>query len=538
MNALLIYPQLPLSFFSFEKISGEKATQPPLSLLTVAALLPVHWNLRLLDMNTRQVKESDWLWADIVMSSAMLVQKRGLLEIVSEANRRGKTIVAGGSYPTLLPQEVLDAGCDHVVRGEAENTIQILLNALTRGEGPRIIESTDKPDLSTSPIPRFDLVSLSDYSTMGIQASRGCPYNCEFCDIVEMFGRVPRYKTGEQVVSELSALYKTGYTGTVFVADDNFIGDRRRAKNILEHMTLWNKRVGEPFGYITQASVNLGMDLELIDLMTAANFGEIFIGLETPDVHSLEGIGKTQNLKNSMVESVNNIKKNGLMVLASFIIGFDRENHRVAQQICNLVEQTDVPIAVINHLMAVPHTRLWRRLEKEGRLVDIQTMPDIIFSEFNFTTQRPEAEILEDFSEIWRYLYEPSRLLARTYRYYTAMRPTRRAMAISNGVTPPIENGPHRFYLRNLLKDIKCLLYILWKQGVVRACRKQFWDQLFLVIRKNPSRLKPYLRTCGRSEWMFKLVEMVTINSDAMAAKYRMNSLGASASVMPPQTKG
>jgi len=174
MNALLIYPQLPLSFWSCEisrRIRGDKAIQPPLSLLTVAALLPPQWNLRLVDMNTRPVKESEWLWADIVMSSAMLVQKRGLLDIVSEAKRRGKTIVAGGSYPTLPPQEVLDAGCDYVVKREAENTIQILLNSLTRGERHMIIASTDKPDLSTSPIPRFDLVSASDYSIMGIQAS-------------------------------------------------------------------------------------------------------------------------------------------------------------------------------------------------------------------------------------------------------------------------------------------------------------------------------------------------------------------------------
>jgi len=323
----------------------------------------------------------------------------------------------------------------------------------------------------------------------------------------------------------------------VFVADDNFIGDRRRAKNILEHMILWNKRVGEPFGYATQASVNLGMDLELIDLMTAANFGEIFIGLETPDVHALDGIGKTQNLNNPMVESVNNIKKNGLMVLASFIIGFDRENRHVARQICDLVEQTDVPIVMINHLMAVPHTRLWRRLKEEGRLVDVQTMPDTMFSEFNFTTQRPEAEILEDFSEIWRYLYEPSRLLARAYRYYTAMRPTRRAMAISSGQMPPLENGPHRFYLRNSLKDFKSLLHVLWMQGVVRACRKQFWNQLYLMIRKNPSRLILCLITCVKSEWMLELLDMVTKDVYTMAAKYRTNSLGSSASVIPPQTK-
>ncbi|MDD5521694.1 MAG: radical SAM protein [Kiritimatiellae bacterium] len=527
MNVLMVYPKLPVSFWSVEKlcrIRGEKAVQPPLSLLTVAALLPREWSIRLVDMNIRPVSESDWEWADLVMISAMFSQRSGVREVVSEARRRSKKTIAGGAYPTLLPEELLDAGCNYVVRGEAENTISLLLKAIAGENSPKIIESAAKPNLADSPVPRYDLVKPGDYAIMSIQTSRGCPHNCEFCDIVEMFGRSPRYKEPGQIAVELDTLRETGFAGSVFVCDDNFIGNRDRAKNILERMIAWNNAHGNPFSYLTQVSMNLGHDIELIDMMTAANFGDLLIGLETPDLRVLKGIGKTQNARESMVDAVNNIKKNGLTVMASFIVGFDHEDEHVAEQICSLVEQTDIPIVVPNMLLAIPKTQLWKRLEREGRLINVRDLPELTFTEINFKTMRPHAKIIKDYRDIWTRLYEPSRYLARTYGYYTAMRPTRRALAIAKGERPPPERNVARKLSMNTFRDIKSLLFILWELGIVSACRGQFWRQILGMMRNNPSRLRLYLDKCAYGLWLAEMRNLVSSRADIMTTKCRAGS--------------
>lgn len=540
MNVLLVYPEFPETFWSFtsiRKMCGVKAMQPPLSLLTVAALLPSGWEPRLVDLNVRPLSKSDWQWADCVMVSAMFHQRSGLRRVVDEAKRRGKPTIAGGPYPSTAPDELLATGCDYVVKGEAENTMVILVNALAHGNGPRIIVAGEKPDLSTSPVPRFDLVCHRDYSSMVIQTSRGCPFQCEFCDIIELFGRSPRYKTAGQVVAELEAIRRTGYAGHVFIADDNFIGNPRNAREILKAMTEWNGNHGEPFGYTTQVSINLGQDPELVDLMTAANFGDVFIGLETTDVQALAGTGKTQNLKSPLAESVGNIQRNGLTVIGSFMLGFDEESSDVWLRICELVEQTAIPMAMINLLMAAPGTALWRRLEREGRLVETKTMPDTTCSEFNFRTQRPEAEVLEDCARLWERLYEPSNYLDRAFRYYTGMRPTRRAIAVAAGQTTP-KAAARQFDVTRLARDLRPLLHILWRQGVVSRCRVQFWRQLVMVMRMNPSRLKLYLAVCVMGEWLFEMRDRLSIRMRAMAAEYRSRGLHHASKAMPGQQPG
>ena len=232
MRALLVCPEFPLSFWSFRKscqLRGNRTVNPPLGLLTVAALLPPEWELRLADLNTRSLTEEDWQWADLILISAMYIQREGLLALVREAKRRGKTVVAGGPYPTSLPEAALEAGCDFVVRGEGENTVPLLLEAMRAGK-TGVIETDEKPDLTTSPIPRFDLLRLDDYATFSIQTSRGCPFDCEFCDVVNLFGRKPRHKTPKQVIAELETLYRLGATGNMFICDDNFIGSKKRAQ--------------------------------------------------------------------------------------------------------------------------------------------------------------------------------------------------------------------------------------------------------------------------------------------------------------------
>jgi radical SAM superfamily enzyme YgiQ (UPF0313 family) len=519
MRALLVCPEFPLSFWSFEKscrLRGNKTVNPPLGLVTVAALLPAAWEMRLVDLNTRRLTEEDWQWADLVLISAMYIQRAGLLALVREAKGRGKTVIAGGPHPTSLPEAVLEAGCDFVVRGEGENTIPLLLEAMRHGQ-TGIIENDEKPDLTTSPIPRFDLLRLDDYATVTIQTSRGCPFDCEFCDVVNLFGRIPRYKTPKQVIAELDTLYRLGARGSVFICDDNFIGSKKHARALLGELTPWLRRRGEPFGFLTQASVNLGQDLEMIDLMTAANLDKVFIGIESPDEKVLQTSHKYHNIKNPLVDSLRNIKQNGMGVIGSFIIGLDGETTGAGARICAFMEQTAIPMAMLGVLQAAPHTRLWHRLESEGRLR--QDVGDDLgtFSALNYEPDRPEAEIMQEYVDAWDYLYEPSRYLARAYRYHLAMRPTRRAQAVAPGSPVPKDRAPDQgMTLRRILIETKAFFKILWWQGVRPPYRRQFWTQMLGMLRHNPTRFVEYLVTCAMGEDLFNMRRVVREKATAI----------------------
>jgi radical SAM superfamily enzyme YgiQ (UPF0313 family) len=512
MRALLICPEFPLSFWSFQKSSrlrGNKTVNPPLGLITVAALLPAEWELRLVDMNVSSLTEEDWRWADLVLLSAMYIQKDGLLALVREAKLRGKTIVAGGPYPTSLPEAVAEAGCDFVVRGEGENTMPLLLEALRQGK-TGIIENDEKPDLSTSPIPRFDLLRLHDYSAFTIQTSRGCPFDCEFCDVVNLFGRKPRYKSPQQIIAELEALYRLGARGTMFICDDNFIGSKKHAQSLLKEIIPWLRSRVEPFKFLTQASVNLGQDLEMIDLMTAANFDKVFIGIESPDEDVLHLSHKYHNIKNPLVESLQNIQHNGLGVIGSFIIGLDGEKKGAGARICAFLEQTAIPTAMLGVLQAAPHTRLWHRLEDEGRLRP-DTGDDLgTFSALNYEPDRPEIDIMQEYVSAWDYLYEPARYLARAYRCYLAMRPVPRIQADAAGgpFSRDVLFGPGMTW-RRIFTELKAFFQIIWWQGIRRPFRRQFWTQMLGMWRQNPSRFAEYIATCAVGEDLFNMRRVV-----------------------------
>jgi radical SAM superfamily enzyme YgiQ (UPF0313 family) len=486
-----------------------------LGLLTVAALLPPAWELRLADLNVRSLTEDDWQWADLILITAMYIQREGLLALVREAKRRGKTVVVGGPHPTSLPQVALEAGSDFVVRGEGENTIPLLLEAIRDGK-TGVIENPERPDLSTSPIPRFDLLRLTDYDTMTIQTSRGCPFDCEFCDVVNLFGRKPRYKTPKQVIAELASLYRLGARGAVFFCDDNFIGNKKEARALLQELTPWLKSRGDPFEFLTQVSVNLGQDLELIHLMTGANLRKVFVGIESPDDKVLETSRKYHNIKNPLVESLNNLKKNGLAVMGSFIIGLDGETKGAGQRICAFMDQTDIPLAMLGLLQAAPNTSLWNRLEREGRLRGVEGHGGDVggdggtFSAMNYEPDRPEAEILQEYIDAWDYLYEPSRYLARAYRYYLAMPPTRRSLRNASG--PPLPAGQVSepgMTCHSQLKEAQAFVKILWSQGVRTSYRRQFWTQLMGMLRRNPGRFIDYVVTCAMGADLYYLREVV-----------------------------
>jgi radical SAM superfamily enzyme YgiQ (UPF0313 family) len=518
MRALLICPEFPLSFWSFRKavrFRGNKTTNAPLGLLTVAALLPPEWELRLADLNTRRLTDDDWQWAELILISAMYIQREGLLGLVREAKLRGKTVIVGGPHPTSLPEAALEAGSDFVVRGEGEITIPLLLEAMRNGK-TGVIETTERPDLTTSPVPRFDLLRLDDYDTMTIQTSRGCPFDCEFCDVVNLFGRKPRYKTPPQVLAELECLYRLGARGSVFFCDDNFIGNKKQARALLEALIPWLRSRGDPFSFLTQASVNLGQDQEMIDLMTEANLRKVFVGIESPDETVLEASRKYHNIKNPLVESLNNLKESGVAVIGSFILGLDGEAPGAGERICAFMDQTDIPVAMLGVLQAAPFTSLWHRLEREGRLRgDEGHRGDVghdggTFSAMNFEPARPEAEIMQEYVDAWDYLYEPSRYLARAYRYYLAMRPARRATGIATRLPRP--GGQVRdlgITWRNHLKDLRAFGRVLWSQGVLPPYRRQFWKQLLGMLRQNPTRFVEYVVTCAMGADLFHLRQEV-----------------------------
>lgn len=329
MRVLLLYPLFPKSFWSFDKaleLIGRKVSLPPLGLITVAAILPQTWEFRLVDRNVQSETEADWAWADLVLISGMIVQKPDMLHLIIEAKQRGKPVAVGGPYVTSSPEAVESAGADFLVLDEGEITLPMLVDALNRGETSGVFSAEgEKPDVTTTPIPRFDLLNLGAYNEMSVQFSRGCPFQCEFCDIIVLYGRKPRTKTPAQLLAELQTLYDLGWRRSVFVVDDNFIGNKRNVKLMLRELMPWMAQHDYPFRFTTEASVDLAQDQELLDLMVAANFCAVFLGIETPDTDSLSLTKKFQNTRNSLVESVQTINRAGLRVMAGFIIGFDGE---------------------------------------------------------------------------------------------------------------------------------------------------------------------------------------------------------------------
>jgi len=507
---------MPLSFFSFPKVVhrvGCKTLFPSLSLITVAALLPREWQLRLVDENVEPVTESMWAWAELVMISGMLIQGPNMLALIREAKARGKTVVVGGTYPTSMPEEVLPAGPDFLIRGEGENTLPLFLAALAQGRQGGVIECEAKPDLATSPIPRFDLLNLRDYRNLAIQTSRGCPHNCEFCDVVQLYGRRPRYKEPRQVIAELETIYHLGWRGSIFISDDNFIGNKTHARAILRELIPWNRSHGEPFGFTTQTTVSLGQDPDLMNLMTQANIGIVFLGIESPDEEALSRSNKHHNLAASMQESIHQIQANGLVVIGSFILGLDGEKPGTGERIIDFIEATSIPLAMVQLLQPPPTTRLWHRLQLEGRLLSERMkespLTDSIGVRPFFIPSRPEEQIITEYVQVWDTVYEPRRFLARTYRFFLGMRPTRAAAARRQGKTLPLAAPQAQASRRQKIMDGKMFLVLSWQLGIVSNTRWQYWRQLLGILRKNPSRIISYLVTCISGEDMFRLRDLI-----------------------------
>lgn len=515
MRVLLLYPLFPKSFWSFEKalaLVDRKVMLPPLGLVTVAAILPQEWEFKLVDRNVRSVTEAEWEWADLVILSAMIVQKEDFLDQIQEAKRRGKRVAVGGPYPTALPKEAEGAGADYLILDEGEITLPMFVETIQQEQAspetlrtyPVILRSNgEKPDVTHTPIPRFELLDLEAYDNMSIQFSRGCPFQCEFCDIIVLYGRKPRTKTPAQLLAELDYLYELGWRRSIFMVDDNFIGNKRNVKLLLKELKVWMEEHNYPFHLNTEASVDLAQDPELMDMMVECNFNAVFLGIETPDEESLTLTHKFQNTRDSLSDAVTAITKAGLRVMAGFIIGFDNEKPGAGDRIVRFVEQTTIPIALFSMLQALPDTALWHRLEKEGRLrgkaanINQTTL-------MNFVPTRPLEGIAHEYVKAFWELYDPAKYLGRAYRHFLMMGPPRNKSRIR----------------KISWVNIRALLTICWRQGVVRKTRFQFWHHMFGILRHNPRVWEHYIAVCALSEHFLEYRQIVRDQIESQLAEY------------------
>ncbi|MBD2464134.1 B12-binding domain-containing radical SAM protein [Oscillatoria sp. FACHB-1407] len=498
MKALLLYPKFPQSFWSYDRfmeIAGLKATIPPLGIITVAALLPQDWEIRFRDRNVGCETEADWEWCDLVILSAMYVQKPDFLALIQKAVRLGKTVAVGGPYPTSIPQDALNAGANFLILDEGEMTIPQFLEALSQGETQGVFRSLEKPDVTQSPMPRFDLLKRDAYFMMAMQFSRGCPFNCEFCDIISLYGRKPRTKEPSQALAELQYLYDLGWRGSLFIVDDNFIGNQRNVKRFLRELIPWMKQRNYPFTFFTEASVNLAEDEELLQLMGEAGFSSVFLGIETPDQDSLQVTRKLQNTRNPLVEACHKINDAGLLIHAGFIIGFDGERSGAGDRIQTFVEQTNIPQPMLGILQAPPNTALWERLKQEERLMDEYNHPTGDQNTLmNFIPTRPIEEIAREYVQGMWTLYEPQRYLKRCLQQCLNIRSVR---SDRQTMQFPLDKG------------LRLVAQLIWHQGIRRPeIRGQFWRQLWIILSQKPQLLNIYLGLCAAGEhfWEYRVL--------------------------------
>jgi radical SAM superfamily enzyme YgiQ (UPF0313 family) len=422
-NALLVYPRFDaVTFWNFKRtaeVFGAKYPAPPLGLITVAALLPRSWSLRLINRNTEELSDDDLEWADLVLTGGMLPQQSDTLDIIDFCHARGKPVVVGGPAVTSSPH--LYRAADFRVLGEAEGIIDKFIAAWEAGARQGEFEAEKfQVDVTTSPIPRFDLLKFDDYLHIGVQFSRGCPFTCEFCDIIELYGRVPRAKSNAQMLAELDELYRLGYRGYVDFVDDNLIGNKKAVKAFLPELESWLEAHDHPFRFTTEASLNLADDAEFLKLMNRANFIGVFVGIESPDTATLIAMRKKQNTRRNIAESIHKIYAAGLFVTAGFIVGFDSETQSMADAMIELIEEAAIPICMVGLLYAVPNTQLTRRLDKEGRLHAEPERPDLSADQctmgLNFETLRPREEILADYKRVLERIYDPAAFAGRLQR--------------------------------------------------------------------------------------------------------------------------
>ena len=471
MNVLLIYPKFPDTFWSFSyalRFIGKKAAFPPLGLITVAALLPEQYQKRLVDLNVECLSDDDLSWADMVFISAMAVQRQSAVDIIDRCKGRGLKIVAGGPLFTAEPDAFEQV--DHLVLDEAEFTLPTFIADIKNGCPQRIYRAKGYPDLHKTPIPLWHLIRIRRYASLNIQYSRGCPFNCEFCNITTLFGRTPRTKTPEQILAELDAIYQTGWRGNIFFVDDNFIGNKKvLKKHLLPALIEWRKdKKGCVF--FTESSINLADDPELMTMMAQAGFDSVFIGIESPDENSLTECRKVHNKNRDLVQDVKKIHRSGLQVMGGFIVGFDSDPPSIFQRQIDFIQKSGIVTAMVGLLQAPPGTRLYERLAREQR-VSKKFSGDNVDGRTNIIPTMGLERLIDGYRAILKQIYSPR-------RYYQRIR------SILKDLKAPVATTPLDF--QRILAFFRAGLRL----GILGKERYQYWYLLMWSITRRP-RLMP-----------------------------------------------
>jgi len=467
MKILLISPETPDTFWSFKhalRFVSKRASMPPLGLLTVAAQLPPDWELRLVDLNIERLRDADLRWADHVFVGAMIVHQASVREIAARCAAAGKTVIAGG--PLFTTGHEAFPEIKHFVLGEAEPVMPRLVADLRAGRLQPVYRGEGWPDLTRVPPPRWDLLKLRHYVTMAVQFSRGCPFDCEFCDIIVMNGRVPRTKTPAQLIAELEGLRLRGWNEMVFVVDDNFIGNKRRTRELLDALIEWRRRTRAGMGFLTEASMNLADDPELCALMARAGFKKVFVGIETPSAEALEECHKRQNCNRDLVDSVRALQRAGFEVMGGFIVGFDSDKPDIFRRQFEFIQQSGVATAMVGLLTALPQTRLWQRLKREGRLL-AESTGNNTDAVLNFTPRLNRDYLVAGYRELMRKLYEPSNYYQRIRTFLQNHRPT----------------GSR---LRLCRADALAFLKSFWVLGLWHGGRMAYWRLFWSTLLRRP----------------------------------------------------
>jgi radical SAM superfamily enzyme YgiQ (UPF0313 family) len=469
MKILLVSPEYPDTFWSFKhalRFVSKRAGQPPLGLLTVASLLPADWEKKLVDINLTKLTRDDLQWADFVFLGGMSVQAESAREVIHRCHELGKKIVAGGPLFTARHGEFPDV--DHLVLNEAEITLPMFLRDLRSGAPQRVYTTTEWADVTQTPLPMWELIDRRQYATMNVQYSRGCPYDCEFCDITVLYGRQPRTKSGEQVIAELDALYRQGWRGHLFFVDDNFIGNKAKLKKeVLPGIIRWMEEHGHPFSLGTEASLNLSDDPELLDLMARAGFEEVFVGIESPNAESLEECKKIPNKGRDLIASVKILQKAGLQVQGGFIVGFDHDPPSIFDALIHFIKESGIVVAMVGLLNAPVNSRLHNRLGGEKRLLETFTGNNTDFS-MNFIPKMDREALLDGYRRILATIYGPKEYYQRIIEFLRTHEPLSK------------HKTPIRFaYLSALTKSMFLL-------GVLGRERVYYWKLFFWSLFRRP----------------------------------------------------
>lgn len=474
MNLLLIYPEFPDTFWSFKhalRFIGKKSSSPPLGLMTVAAMLPNHWEKRLVDLNVTRLTNHDLQWADLAFISAMTVQRKSVNQVIERCREAGVKIVAGG--PLFTTEYDQFEGVEHFVLNEAELTLPPFLNDFENGRAVPIYATDEYADLSQTPIPQWNLAQMKYYATMNIQYSRGCPYNCDFCNVTALLGHKPRIKSANQIVAELDSLYQWGWRQNVFFVDDNLIGNKRHLKNeLLPALIDWRQgKAG--FQFSTEASINLADDEKLMQMMAAAGFSSVFIGIETPEECSLAEVGKKQNLKRDLIADIKRIQRAGMQVQGGFIVGFDADTPSTFQRVSDFIQKSGIVTAMVGLLQAPPGTQLYQRMQRAGRLLESMSGDNVDGTTNIIPVMNLEA-LKDGYRSVLQYLYSPEVYYQRIRTFLKEYKP------------PKIEM---HFEFKEIMNYALAFQRSVVSLGILGKERKQYWKLFFWTLFSRPKTL-------------------------------------------------